>query len=117
MKVDELKLRINNFAGELIDMYVPPIDFFGKMKNATMKLWVDQNMWKLDNILDQFADQNHCIDVQKVKTMYENVLFENDELRLDLYELLPESMENIKQFLPNKIILLKKQDLYKLLGL
>jgi hypothetical protein len=52
MKIDELKIRINNFSGELIDMYFPPTDFFGKMKNATMKLWVDQNMWKLNGILD-----------------------------------------------------------------
>ena len=117
MKIDELKLRINNFAGELIDMYFPPTDFFGKMKNATMKLWVDQNMWKLNGILDQFKDQNGEINVQCIKTHYENILFENGELRLNINEMIPDNLETIKSLLPNKIILLHKDDLYKLLGL
>lgn len=117
MKIDELKLRINNFAGELIDMYVPATDFFSKMKNATMKLWVDQNMWKLDMVLEQFADQNRCIDVDKVKMYYENALFENGELKLDVVGMIPDNMEMLKQILPNKIVILHKQDLYKLLGM
>jgi hypothetical protein len=96
MNVDEIKLRLHRFLNNTIDLYLPPVGFFDKMKNSTAKLWVDQNMWKLDSILDQFADQNHYIDVQKVKTMYENVLFENDELRLDVHELLPEGMDNVK---------------------
>ena len=117
MKVDELKLRINNFTSEIIDMYMPPTDFFGKMKNATMKLWVDQNIWKLDPILNQFVDKNQCIDVEKVKNQYESVLFENGELKLDIVGMLPDDMDYVKALLPNKIVLLHKQDLYKLLGI
>ena len=117
MKIDELKLRINNFAGEIIDMYFPPVDFFGKMKNATMKLWVDQNIWKLDAILDQFKDINGEINVECIKKHYEDVLFENGELRLDINEMIPDNLETLKTLLPNKIILLHKNDLYKLLGL
>ena len=83
MKIDEMKLRINQFIQGTIDLYIQPTTFFDKMKHATVKLWVDQNMWKLYKILDNFGDQNGEIDIEKVITYYENLLFENGELRFD----------------------------------
>ena len=55
-----------------------------------------------------------CIDTEKLAEMYEDVLFENGELRLSLKEIAPSS---IKDMLPDKIMIFKKDDLYKLLGL
>jgi hypothetical protein len=46
--------------------------------------------------------------------MYEDVLFENGELRLSLKEIAP---EGVKAMLPDKIMIFKKDDLHKLLGL
>jgi hypothetical protein len=41
---------------------------------------------------------------------YEQALFENGELRLDVKSMIPESFEWIKEYLPNKIILFKVDD-------
>ena len=45
--------------------------------------------------------------------MYENVLFENGELRLSLKEIAPDS---IKAMLPDKTMIFKRDDLHRLLG-
>ena len=46
--------------------------------------------------------------------MYEDVLFENGELRLSLKEIAPDA---VKAMLPDKTMIFKKEDLHKLLGL
>lgn len=111
MKMDEVKLRINQFIHGTIDLYIPPTTFFDKMKHATAKLWVDQNIWKLYNILDKFGDQNGEIDIEKVVTYYEETIFENGELRLDVKTMIPRQYDWINEYLPNKIIVFKKEDL------
>lgn len=114
MKIDEIKLRINQFLQGTIDLYLPPTNLFDKMKNATAKLWIDQNMWKLNKALDSFGDQNGEIDVEKIITYYEDALFENGELRLDVKSMIPKQYEWLNEFLPNKVILFKKEDLIHL---
>jgi hypothetical protein len=111
MKVDEVKLRINQFINGTIDLYIPPTSLFDKMKHATAKLWVDQNMWRIYNIIDKFGDQNGEIDIEKVLSYYEDVLFEHDELRLDIKSMIPKEYTWINEYLPNKIIVFKKEDL------
>ena len=111
MKIDEIKLRINQFINGTIDLYLPPNNFFDKMKNATAKLWIDQNMWRLHKVLNSFGDQNGEIDVEKIMCYYEDSLFENDELRLDVKSMIPRQYEWLNDYLPNKIILFKKEDL------
>lgn len=46
--------------------------------------------------------------------MREDVLFENGELRLSLKEITPSA---VKDMLSDKIMIFKRDDLYKLLGL
>jgi hypothetical protein len=46
--------------------------------------------------------------------MYEDVLFENGELRLSLKEIAP---DGVKAMLPDKVMIFKQDDLYKLLGI
>lgn len=111
MKIDEVKLRINQFIMGTIDLYMPPTSFLDKMKHATAKLWVEQNMWKLYNILDAFGDKCGEIDADKVMELYGESLFENDELRIDIKQMIPKQYEWINEFLPNKIIVFKKEDL------
>jgi hypothetical protein len=111
MKIDEVKLRINEFIQGTIDLYMPPTNFIDKMKNATAKLWIDQNMWKLYKAIDTFGDQYGEIDIDKVMCYYEDYLFENDELRLDVKTMIPKQYEWLNEYLPNKIILFKKDDL------
>ena len=81
------------------------------MKNSTAKLWLEQNSWMLFKAIDAFGDEHHEIDIDKVLNHYESSLFENDELRLDVKTIIPQQYEWIKDYLPNKIILFKKDDL------
>lgn len=114
MKIDEIKLKIKNFINDTLDLYFPPTNFFDKLKNATAKLWVEQNTWRLNKILEAFADEHHEIDGEKIIEMYEDVLFENGELKVNVKEIIPENMGWINEYLPNKIILFKKEDLHKI---
>ena len=114
MKTDEIKLRMVKFAEETIDLYVPANGFFDKLKNSTMKLWVHQNAWRLNKILDAFSDQNGEINGREVISEYENTLFENGEFRLDVKKMIPEEYSTISEILPDKIVIFRKEDLHKL---
>ena len=61
--------------------------------------------------IDAFGDEHHEIDIDKVLNHYESSLFENDELRINVKSIIPQQYEWIKDYLPNKIILFKKDDL------
>lgn len=116
MKTDEIKLRLNKFANDTIDLYIPPTGFFDKMKNSTAKFWLEQNMWKLGKAVDAFGDENGEIDPERIMAHYENALFENGELKLDIKSMIPPQYEWLKEYLPNKIVLFKKEDLHNLFG-
>lgn len=115
MKADEIKLRVHRFIEDTIDLYMPPTGFLDKIKNSTAKFWVEQNIWKLNNAIDAFKDENGEICEEKLRKCYEETLFEDGELRLDVTSILPDTMESVKAFLPNKIIVFNKADLDKLL--
>lgn len=114
MKTDELKMRLHKFVNSTIDLYIPPTNFLDKIKNSTAKLWIDQNIWRIDVLLDSFGDQNHEIDSSKILHYYENALFENDELRLDIKDMIPSEFGWMRDQLPDKIILFRKDDLRRI---
>ena len=114
MKIDEVKLRLKNFIHNTIDLYVSPTNFFDKMKNSTAKLWVDQNIWKLNKAIEAFGDEHDEIDEDKVLEYYEKALFENGELKLDIKSMIPSQYDWIKEYLPNKLILFKVDDLRRI---
>ena len=55
-----------------------------------------------------------CIDTERLAELYKEALFENGELRLSLKEIVP---NGFKDMLPDKIVIFKRDDLYKLLGI
>lgn len=114
MKKEELKYSIKQYVLQLINDVLPESGILGKLGNITAKYWVEQNQWRLDEILSVFTDKDGCIDTEKLAEMYEDVLFENDELRLSLKEIAP---EGVKAMLPDKIMIFKRDDLHKILGL
>lgn len=114
MRKEELKYSIKQYILQLINDVLPESGILGKLSNRTAKFWVEQNQWRLDEILSVFTDKDECIDIEKLAAMYEDVLFENGELCLSLKEIAPDS---IKTMLPDKTMIFKKDDLYKLLGL
>ena len=114
MRKEELKYSIKQYVHQLINDVLPESGLLSKLGNVTAKYWVEQNQWRLDDILSVFTDKDGCVDTEKLAEMYENVLFEHGELRLSLKEIAPDS---VKSMLPDKIMIFKKDDLYKLLGL
>ena len=114
MRKEELEYSIKQYVNQLINDVLPETGILGKLGNRTAKYWVEQNQWRLDEILSVFTDKDGCIDIEKLVDMYEDVLFENDELRLSLREIAPDS---VKAMLPDKIMIFKRDDLHKLLGL
>lgn len=114
MKKEELELHIRNYVYDLVDNIMPCDGFFGRMKNATAKYWVDQNQWRLDEILSVFVDEHDCIDEHDLMRHYENILFENGDFRMSLREIVP---EHYKEMIPDTTIVFHKEDLYRLLGI
>ena len=114
MRKEELKYSITQYVHQLINDVLPESGILSKLSNRTAKYWVEQNQWRLDDILSVFTDKDECIDTEKLAEMYEDVLFENGELRLSLKEIAPDA---VKAMLPDKIMIFKRDDLYKLLGL
>lgn len=114
MNTSEVKSRINNFLNNTIDLYMPPTTFVDKMRNSTAKFWLEQNSWRINKAIDAFGDENNEIDQNTLMKYYENILFENGELRLDIKDMLPETMKWLGDLLPNKLILFKKEDLYNI---
>ena len=114
MRKEELKYSIKQYVLQLINDVLPESGILGKLSNRTAKYWVEQNQWRLDEILSVFTDKDECIDTEKLAEMYEDVLFENGELRLSLKEIAPDA---VKAMLPDKIMIFKKEDLLKLLVL
>ena len=114
MRKEELEYSIKKFVHQLIDDVFPESGILNKLSNKTAKYWVEQNQWRLDEILSVFTDKDECIDTEKLAEMYEDVLFENGELRLALKEIAP---DNLKAMLPDKIMIFKRDDLHNLLGM
>ena len=114
MRKEELEYSIKQYVNQLINDVLPESGILSKLGNRTAKYWVEQNQWRLDEILSVFTNKDGCIDTEKLAEMYEDVLFENGEFRLSLKEIAPDA---VKAMLPDKIMIFKKEDLHKLLGL
>lgn len=114
MTKDEVKLRIVSFVNKTLDAYIPQTSIVDKLKNSTIKLWFEQNINKFDPFISTFADSNDNIDIKHITHYYEEELFENGELKLDVRDLIPNEYNFVKQMLPNKLILFKKNDLVEI---
>lgn len=112
MKIHEVKLRLNSSINKLIDTYFGLPTVTEKMVNATLKIIAKQNMYKLDSILGMFADQNGEIDPQAILYEYASQIDENG-IRIDIKEYIDNDL--IKQILPNKILIIKKEDIMGLI--
>lgn len=112
MKKSELKLRLVSGVNNLIDDYFGSGTMSDNMINATLKIIVRQNEYKLDGMLDLFADETGDIDSNVIVEEYSKVLG-NDGIIIDIRDFV--KSDTIRHFLPNKSLIVKKDDIRRML--
>lgn len=112
MNVAELKLRLLSGVNNLIDTYFGSGSISDNMINATLKLLVRQNEYKVDGILEMFKDENGEIDGDIVVEEYSKV-FGNEGVILDLRDFVKSNA--IRSFLPDKCLKITQNDLKKII--
>lgn len=111
MKAQEVKLKLVTSVNRLIDTYFGSPVVSEKMINATLKVLVKQNAYKLDNMLGLFADANGDINPQDILIEYANQVDENGVV-IDIKQYI--NNETLKQFMPNKVLVMRKEDILNL---
>ena len=83
-----------------------------KMINATLKVLVKQNAYKIDGMLELFTDQNGNINPQDILLEYANQIDENGII-VDIKQYI--NNDTLRNFLPNKVLVLKREDILSLI--
>ena len=112
MNSQEVKLKLITSVNRLVDTYFAGSSVIEKMINATLKVLIKQNAYKIDGMLNLFADQNGNINPQDVLMEYANQIDDNG-IVIDIKQFI--NNETLKQFMPNKILVLKKEDILGLI--
>lgn len=113
MRIDEVKMKVSNALLNMIDTYFGGNNMSEKFINSTLKIIVKQNIYKIDSVLHMFADQNGEIDINEIINEYSNIIDENG-VTINLKEYVNNDM--LKSFIPNKILIIKREDLFNLLS-
>jgi methylase of polypeptide subunit release factors len=113
MKKHEVKLRLVCGVNELIDIYFGDNSIKDNLINSTLKVIVKQNTYKLEPILDLFADENGDIDEHIIIEEYSRILGEKG-IVIDLRDFIKSEM--VQKVLPDKAIVFKSEDLIKMLS-
>lgn len=111
MKVSEFKLSAIQGVNNLIDDYFGTHSIADKFINSTLKIMVRQNSYKLDSIIELFTDEYGCIDENVMIEEYSKVIGENGMV-FDLRNFVNNDL--VKNMLPNKALIIKKEDLKKI---
>ena len=107
MKISEFKLKTLNGINNLIDTYFSGTDIKDKFINATLKIFVKQNINKYDNFLSIFADENGEIIITDIIEEYSKI-FGDSGFVFDIRDYVKN--DTIKSLLPNKALIIKKED-------
>ena len=111
MKAQEVKLKLVTSVNKLIDTYFGSPIVSEKMINATLKVLVKQNAYKLDSMLELLSDANGDINPQDILIEYANQIDENGVI-IDIKQYI--NNETLKQFIPNKVLVMRKEDVLNL---
>lgn len=112
MKAGEVKLRLSNVLIEMIDTYFGGSSMNEKFINSTLKLILKQNLYKVDSILNLFADKNGDINLQDIVDEYSKMIGE-EGLVFDIKQYI--NNDFAKSLIPDKILIIKRADICKLL--
>jgi hypothetical protein len=111
MKASEFKLSVVSGINNLIDDYFGSSSKADKFINSTLKIMVKQNTYKLDGVLGLFTDEHGMIDENIIIEEYSKVIGESGFI-LDIRDFIKNDM--VKNLLPNKALIIKKDDLRKM---
>ena len=112
MKAGEIKIRLSNSIMGLIDTYFCENSLNEKFINSTLKIILKQNIYKIDQMLSLFADKNGEINATEIITEYSKMIDEEGFV-FDLRNYVDNEM--LKGMLPNKVLLIKREDILNLL--
>ena len=96
----------------LIDTYFCENSLNEKFINSTLKIILKQNIYKIDQMLSLFADKNGEINATEIITEYSKMIDEEGFV-FDLRNYVDNEM--LKGMLPNKVLLIKREDILNLL--
>lgn len=113
MKAGEFKIRISNAVMNMIDTYFGGNTLNEKFINSTLKIILKQNIYKIDTMLDFFTDKNGEINATDIITEYANIIDEKGYI-FDLKQYIDSDV--IKKFIPDKILVIKREDILNLLN-
>lgn len=111
MKISEFKFKVIYGINQLIDNYFGSNSMADKFINSTLKILVKQNSYKMDDIFELFTDENGCIDEKLIIDEYSKIIGENGFI-VDIRDYIHNDF--IKSMLPNKALIIKKEDLIKM---
>jgi hypothetical protein len=116
MRIDELKLRVNSQLNKMIDSIFPKGNLLTGITNATLKFYVEQNMYVVEDYVKPFADRDGDIDSERFLCLLEEQVFPDGKTSLDISPYIREYIpENFSNFIPSKIVI-TKEDLYNILS-
>ena len=111
IKIDELKTNVNSFVLNAIDEIFPPNNIYNKFIGSSAKIFYQQKQQKLLSFLDSLADENGEVDTDVLFTHYNETLFSEGSVKIDLDEV----GTKLGIALPSKQIVLTREDLKKIL--
>ena len=112
MKIGEVKLRLSNTVLNLIDTYFSGNSLNEKFINSTLKILLKQNLYKVDPMLNLFADQNGDINLNDIVDEYSKMIDETGFV-FDLKQFV--NNDTIKSFIPDKVLVIKREDILNIL--
>lgn len=112
IRASEFKYKLLNGVEGLVDMYFSPINIKDRLINATIKIVINQNIDKLDDFIDLFADKEGYIDTDILIKEYSKA-FGTDKLIIDLRDFVNNDM--IRRALPNKALAIEINDIAAML--
>lgn len=113
MKAGEVKMRLSRAVLELVDTYFGGSAINEKFVNATLKIVIKQNLYKIDSVLELFTDQYGEINVHDIVKEYSNMIDEQG-IVFDLKKYVDNDI--IKGLIPDKVLVIKRDDILNILN-
>jgi hypothetical protein len=111
IKIHEFKLKLVNGVEGLIDTYFSGGSISDRLINATVKIIINQNVDKLDEFMELFADKNGYVDTDVIIREYGKALG-TDKFILDLRDFVNNDM--VRRVLPNKALAIRIDDVARI---